>query len=63
MSHEENILLTSRLHKSEREVNSLAAKVSAFMVSEVPFSYPVMFKFFLFIYYIKNKVTRLSAMT
>ncbi|XP_064010970.1 centrosomal protein of 83 kDa isoform X1 [Pogoniulus pusillus] len=26
-SHEQNILLTSRLHKSEREVNSLAAKV------------------------------------
>ncbi|XP_037243763.1 centrosomal protein of 83 kDa isoform X1 [Falco rusticolus] len=27
MSHEQNILLTSKLHKSEREVNSLAAKV------------------------------------
>ncbi|NXX41437.1 CEP83 protein, partial [Tricholaema leucomelas] len=26
-SHEQNILLTSKLHKSEREVNSLAAKV------------------------------------
>ncbi|XP_040413283.1 centrosomal protein of 83 kDa isoform X5 [Cygnus olor] len=27
MSHEQNILLTSKLHKSEREVNSLTAKV------------------------------------
>uniref|UniRef100_A0A8C3J7V4 Centrosomal protein 83 n=1 Tax=Calidris pygmaea TaxID=425635 RepID=A0A8C3J7V4_9CHAR len=27
MSHEQNILLTSKLHKSEREVNSLAAQV------------------------------------
>ncbi|XP_025978983.2 centrosomal protein of 83 kDa isoform X1 [Dromaius novaehollandiae] len=27
MSHEQNIILTSKLHKSEREVNSLAAKV------------------------------------
>uniref|UniRef100_A0A8C8BKV0 Centrosomal protein 83 n=1 Tax=Otus sunia TaxID=257818 RepID=A0A8C8BKV0_9STRI len=27
MSHEQNILLTSKLHKSEREVNSLAAKL------------------------------------
>ncbi|NXL62765.1 CEP83 protein, partial [Chordeiles acutipennis] len=27
MSHEQNILLTGKLHKSEREVNSLAAKV------------------------------------
>ncbi|XP_009880952.1 PREDICTED: centrosomal protein of 83 kDa [Charadrius vociferus] len=27
MSHEQNILLTSKLHKSEREVNSLATKV------------------------------------
>ncbi|GAB0176569.1 centrosomal protein of 83 kDa [Grus japonensis] len=27
MSHEQNILLTSKLHKSEREVSSLAAKV------------------------------------
>lgn len=55
MSHEQNILLTSKLHKSEREVNSLATKVSAFMVSEIHFSYPVMFKF---IFCIKNNIFR-----
>lgn len=32
-SHEQNILLTSKLHKCEREVNSLTAQVSTFMVS------------------------------
>ncbi|XP_023801288.1 centrosomal protein of 83 kDa-like, partial [Cyanistes caeruleus] len=40
-SHEQNILLTSKLHKSEREVNSLAAQVSTFMVSEIYFSDPI----------------------
>lgn len=34
MCREQNFVLTSKLHKSEQEVNSLAAKVGAFMMSK-----------------------------
>lgn len=44
MCREQNFLLTSKLHKSEQEVNSLAAKVSAFMMSETVVH--MMYKFF-----------------